>query len=586
MTYDFPEFAIAYSLIRFSTRKQADGDSFRRQDGAAEDFCRRNDLPLDRSLHEADLRKLGISGFTGEHIVKGPLKKFLAGVESGTVKPGAILLVSEWNRLTRQVKTDAKKLVFWLFEKGIGIVDLQDGAYYTFDRYNSDVGLSVGLDIKVSMAHQYSESLRRNLTSVWQGRRQKMQEGTAKPTEASPEWLHVNDKGEYEVDPRRLRVIEFIKEQRFLNRGKRWIARELTERRFPTWRTAEEWAHTTVQNIVKNVALTGRCQPHNKRRQPIDRDGNVIGHARLEDAAPNVYPRVMSDDDWQRMQWAPGSERANPGRKSKAVANLFYRVPRHCSCGASLHYIDKRRGNINFICSATIGVPKGSERARCTNRYHHRYLPTEKAMLRFLRAFDYSRLLTTTSTSADRIAALRAEIAANSALLETMAQEFSANVPKAFVLRAQRVEAENIAKTVELIELERTSRIAELDEQRDAYTEFTTLVDGMAGLEPDALTTVRTKLANEFARVLDRIEADGKDLIFWLRANPHFGIGFRVSRSRIATLICQSGLGDRVEFAGIAKGADGELEKWVDGTGIAEFERICREQAATITAAA
>jgi hypothetical protein len=92
--------------------------------------------------------------------------------DPGTVKPGkAVLLVSEWNRLTRQVSSDALKFVIGVMEMGIGIIDLQDRAYYTLERYNADTGLQLGLSLKISMSHQYSKNLSQNLKAAWEGRR-------------------------------------------------------------------------------------------------------------------------------------------------------------------------------------------------------------------------------------------------------------------------------------------------------------------------------------------------------------------------------------------------------------------------------
>jgi DNA invertase Pin-like site-specific DNA recombinase len=93
-----------------------------------------------------------MSALSGEHVVKGPLRKFIAGIEKRTVRPGSLLLVGEWNRLTRQISSDALKLSICLMEHGIGIVDLQDEAYYTLDRYNADIGLQLSLQLKISMA--------------------------------------------------------------------------------------------------------------------------------------------------------------------------------------------------------------------------------------------------------------------------------------------------------------------------------------------------------------------------------------------------------------------------------------------------
>src|ERR1700751_4601990 len=63
--FNFPPDVTGYSLVRFSRKQQADGDSYRRQVAAAETFCREEQIPLDMSLHEADIRKLGMLAFTG-----------------------------------------------------------------------------------------------------------------------------------------------------------------------------------------------------------------------------------------------------------------------------------------------------------------------------------------------------------------------------------------------------------------------------------------------------------------------------------------------------------------------------------------
>src|SRR5207237_6285992 len=89
---------------------------------AAEGFVREEGIVLDISLHEADIRKLGISGFSGKHVIKGPIRRFIAGIENGTVKPGkSLLLVSEWNRLTRQVSAGAGQLTIDFMASGSSI---------------------------------------------------------------------------------------------------------------------------------------------------------------------------------------------------------------------------------------------------------------------------------------------------------------------------------------------------------------------------------------------------------------------------------------------------------------------------------
>ena len=64
----------AFSLIRFSSGKQATGDSRRRQMEWSEEWARKNGYFLDTTLH-ADER--AISAFRGMNVKKGPLAAFL-----------------------------------------------------------------------------------------------------------------------------------------------------------------------------------------------------------------------------------------------------------------------------------------------------------------------------------------------------------------------------------------------------------------------------------------------------------------------------------------------------------------------------
>src|SRR5688572_2171700 len=114
----------AYSLIRFSTPGQADGDSFRRQNGPTYAFCEKHDLDLDTSLHESDVRRLGVSAFRGAQIRKGSLGKFIRLVEAGKVRKGSWLIVEEIDRLTRQIHDQAYDLCLTLMRKGIKIATI------------------------------------------------------------------------------------------------------------------------------------------------------------------------------------------------------------------------------------------------------------------------------------------------------------------------------------------------------------------------------------------------------------------------------------------------------------------------------
>jgi DNA invertase Pin-like site-specific DNA recombinase len=74
----------AYSYQRFSSIKQKDGDSTKRQTDAAGNFCNQFGLTLVDTFRDE-----GMSGFKGKNFSnESALSAFLKLVESGAVEPG------------------------------------------------------------------------------------------------------------------------------------------------------------------------------------------------------------------------------------------------------------------------------------------------------------------------------------------------------------------------------------------------------------------------------------------------------------------------------------------------------------------
>src|SRR5262245_43600027 len=79
----------AYSYIRFSSKKQEEGDSIRRQTELTAAWAKRHKMHLDTSLAP----DRGISAFRGKNRDLGALGAFLRLVESGRVLAGSHLVV-------------------------------------------------------------------------------------------------------------------------------------------------------------------------------------------------------------------------------------------------------------------------------------------------------------------------------------------------------------------------------------------------------------------------------------------------------------------------------------------------------------
>src|SRR5262245_15937343 len=116
---------VAYSYVRFSSAKQAEGDSLRRQTADAEAWCKRNGVHLDTGV---TLHALGQSEYSGDHRRnpdRNALALFLRMVEGGRVPRGSFLIVESLDRLTREHIRPALTLLLNLIEAGIRVIQLK-----------------------------------------------------------------------------------------------------------------------------------------------------------------------------------------------------------------------------------------------------------------------------------------------------------------------------------------------------------------------------------------------------------------------------------------------------------------------------
>ena len=95
----------AISYARWSSGRQSDGDSLRRQTEGAERFCAQHGLTLDHSLIDD-----GVSAFKGANL-EASLGKFLKDIEAGVISRDVVLIVENMDRVTRINPTKASRSV-------------------------------------------------------------------------------------------------------------------------------------------------------------------------------------------------------------------------------------------------------------------------------------------------------------------------------------------------------------------------------------------------------------------------------------------------------------------------------------------
>src|SRR5918995_2313550 len=97
----------AFSYIRFSSKTQQKGESFRRQFEFPVEVCRENGWVLDETLTLSDL---GVSAFRGANAKVGALAEFLEAIRIGRVLRGSFLIIESIDRLSRSKVGEALQL--------------------------------------------------------------------------------------------------------------------------------------------------------------------------------------------------------------------------------------------------------------------------------------------------------------------------------------------------------------------------------------------------------------------------------------------------------------------------------------------
>ena len=178
----------AYSYIRFSTPKQVQGDSYRRQIQQAIDYCAKHNLELD----EKAIEDFGVSGFRGSNWTDGALGRFIEAVKSGAIAKGSYLLVESMDRLSRQKVLKAFSQFIEILNAGIAVVTLSDGEIFraTDDGNNFDFAKLIISIVYMARANDESEMKSRRSRAAWSNGRKEARESNKVMTNSRlPTWL-------------------------------------------------------------------------------------------------------------------------------------------------------------------------------------------------------------------------------------------------------------------------------------------------------------------------------------------------------------------------------------------------------------
>ena len=156
----------AIPVGRFSTTKQSDGDSIRRQHDSFCRVCHRWELTPSTRWQIFDR---GMSGFSGEHLAKNAeLGKFIFALQNNQIQPDTdgnlpVLVWEAVDRMTRLPQLIATDLVRRLVYAGIAIVF--DESDLWIDKVTIEDKWII-LQVHIDSAYNHSKRLSKRLKSV------------------------------------------------------------------------------------------------------------------------------------------------------------------------------------------------------------------------------------------------------------------------------------------------------------------------------------------------------------------------------------------------------------------------------------
>ncbi|RUW24952.1 recombinase family protein [Mesorhizobium sp. M1E.F.Ca.ET.041.01.1.1] len=312
----------AISYARWSSGRQAKGDSLRRQTENAREFCATYGLSLDLALVDD-----GVSAFKGANL-EASLGKFVIDVKSGKIAKDVVLIVENIDRITRVKPTQAIRYFLGLLDTGLTLVTLTDQRVHTAEGYDDNFANLMMSLMAMQAAYEYSAKISFRVGSSWVGRVKAAKEGGRVRVSKVPFWIdqktqQFNDR----VEDARL-VFKLAKQ----GVGQTAITNRLNEQHIPSSRGGT-WGKSMVQDVLKSPAAYGSL---------------VLKGEEIRD----YFPALISETEWLAIQHQHRSRHRNS--QADSTRNLFPRLLRCGRCGSAMNMTSSRFSGKVFsylVCS-------------------------------------------------------------------------------------------------------------------------------------------------------------------------------------------------------------------------------------------
>jgi len=304
----------AYSYQRFSSTKQKKGDSTRRQNSAAAEFCKAHDLILADTFRDD-----GVSAFRGKNFSnESALGEFLRLVENGTVKQGSVLVIENMDRLSRQSILPCLSKFTEIISKGVSIGVISQNRIFDVKSITENPMELILVLVEFSRANNESQTKSNRSKSVIQARIERVKKGEKVwfgPYK--PSWIISLKNNKFVLDDKRVAIVRDVFKRYLRGQSCNSIANELNRASVATLRKFPNgiWTNSTVADLLRNK--------------------NVIGWFGINGQEfDNYFPAIISAADYKKAQARLEFNVKNRGgSKYGLVRNLFKGLVFCAGCG-------------------------------------------------------------------------------------------------------------------------------------------------------------------------------------------------------------------------------------------------------------
>lgn len=437
------------SYTRFSSARQAAGDSYRRQTEMALKWCKENDLVLDTEL---SLEDLGVSGYSGANAKHGALGVLRVMLLNGDIEPGTILLIEAFDRLTRMSLPDAYELLFSLVNNGLTIVTLTDNKTWTKDALK-DLGSFMMSMVLLYRGHEESKQKSKRLRDTFEEARKKSKKesfGTA------PGWLYREAQDQpWQVDDIKAESVRKVFELSALGYGSKMIAKRANEEKWPiptreTKARPDHWHGRMPGQILRNRAVLGEREHRIRTHDSHEYHWKGLSTGMV---IPDYFPRIVSDELWNRAH-ASIVTRMVARRRDTQYFNIWSGLMYCGYCGAPIQRRSERTGyskGQNFCSDRIAGLTECPSSAVITSdpclldniyKYGSSILGSKAGEQLSARAAELEALIKSKSEESARIAIAIAKTRASITALTNKAIEIESE------MRAAQEELEEVRRNM------------------------------------------------------------------------------------------------------------------------------------------